>query len=214
MGAGILSCVAAAKSPLAGGAVTGADVGRMAAETLTPLVESGLESSNVQLDDKAHKWLESGISAGSTAAALWASFQLRQVFLTCSASAIGARLFTRSAADLFDSTPTPALPAALSVAAPTQWLSGVFKAQQPHPALRSALDAIPAELRGKASGQGGLTSAIETALMASSIALQLWPGRPPLTIPAPLALLLAPPLALEAWLRARTVAAAVAGARG
>eukprot|EP00961_Rhodomonas_salina_P159072 2141949-Rhodomonas_salina.1 len=62
MGAGLLSCVAAAKAPVAASAVVGVDAGRILSSRLVPVMHSQLER-RMPMDASARKWLDGGVSS-------------------------------------------------------------------------------------------------------------------------------------------------------
>ena len=115
----LLACVAAATQPSAGkvslGLAIGEDVGAAAKSALVPVLEDAsgrlrrpadqrgsaalkeLRAAQRQLPPAVRKWTQNGVTAMTQGAMVFAAFKRRQLVLTLSSAALGARLVLEGA---------------------------------------------------------------------------------------------------------------------
>jgi len=205
VGTGTVSCIAAATSPLAGTALIGADVGRMVSETVKPLLSTAkaavaAQLTAVPLPDAAAgpltKWADASFGAVCTGTGIWVAYKTRTLVLLCSGALIGAKMVTQSV---------------------SAQLEGKFGTSLDQLSLAGTMGLGLDMLDGKADGAtiGGLQTAslpldaksiTEVALAVLAIGCQLTFGA---EMPTMGKVALGPLLALEAFLKAKAVVAAV-----
>lgn len=96
IGTGVVSCIAAAKAPLARAACQGADVGDMLSRKVTPFVNNTIRKFN-SVPESFADWGTCMTSTACTAGMAYAAFQLQEVSLTIAACALGAKTVTQAA---------------------------------------------------------------------------------------------------------------------
>jgi len=201
MAGGVLSCVAAAKVPVAGTAVVGADFGTLVAEKVRPALravvdrtrDALLPAAAADMPPSVSKWIDCSLATACTAAGFFVTLKARELVLTASASVIGAKLLTNSIADTLHSvsgleiyTVNLTLPCQSNPA-----FTGKFK----FGASSATCTATKCSL--------SVGHLFENVLVVGSLATQfLKRGQP---LPVPVQVFLGPFLALEAWLKIATV---------
>ena len=202
MAGGVLSCVAAAKVPVAGTAVVGADFGTLVTEKMRPVLRTVVDRTRDALVPAAaadmpasvSKWIDSSLASACTAAGFFVTLKARELVLTASASAIGAKMLTKSISETLHGVSGHEIYDMYLTLPCVPGLTGKFGASKTSSSPTTSCSISAGEL-------------VENVLVVGSLATQfLKRGQP---LPVPVQAFLGPFLAFEAWLKFASAGTAV-----
>jgi len=208
LGAGVMSCVAVTTQPLAGKLTSGADLGGMVGDKASDLVGSVL--GNTASPPAATKWVCGAAQSACVAGAMFAAYKARELVLTVSAAALGAKIVATCVADQVEASLGVKL---FEVSVVGLVEKAKYALLDANPEIAKASSALAAQM-GPIAAPTSAAGCLELGVLAFGLAKQLGPGGGsgmPLALKAPLA----PILVLESTLKgyaAKSAAGAAAAA--